>query len=735
MEAVSIDLENCFGISSLKYNFEFKSDNTYLIYAKNGLMKTSFAKTFEKIQKNKANEIEDTIFHKNGKVDIKVDGRAINASDVFVIKSMDSSYEADISPLLVNEDIRDRLKDALAARDAFLQAVEKASGIKIKKTSQGKTVYELEKKMIQDLGYTEDSILVNADRLVKETSEELLPDVQYVAVFDDTVLKKIKKKDFQDNIKDFTAQVNQVYASFDFLDKGKFTLPKLRNLQQALRKASFFVKGNAVLLTGVEPIPDENKLENEITQIESEVGKLPGLKKIEALLKDAKGMMLKDTIERYPDIVPFLAEENLEKLRRILWISYIDKFRPETEDMANKYRKLSEAIDKMPVNDTPWRHALDIFNERFSVPFEMTIENLKGAIIGESVPKVEFIFSDGKKSIEIDREKLEALDTLSQGEKRALYLLNIIFDVEQIKNSNEEKLLIIDDIADSFDYKNKYAIIEYLLELSELENIKMIILSHNYDFYRTVAGRLAVLRHHKLVAEEKENMLSLHEEFYQYQPFIWWQQHPNQKYILAMIPFMRNLVEYGRDRNVSGVGKDFDFLTSLLHEKQDTNSITFRKLLPVFQEYTKIKQYESDISLSDIVVNALHKMCETIVANDDSMLEDKIVLSMEIRHIAERYMKAKLSTFEGTLTWGKGKGRRSGTYRDFAEYVDSKGNQTRELVNGFNQIGDAEAKRVLSEVNIMTPENIHLNSFMYEPIIDMDIMELKRLYKEVTSLK
>ena len=34
----------------------------------------------------------------------------------------------------------------------------------------------------------------------------------------------------------------------------------------------------------------------------------------------------------------------------------------------------------------------------------------------------------------------------------------------------------------------------------------------------------------------------------------------------------------------------------------------------------------------------------------------------------------------------------------------------------------------------MTPENIHLNSFMYEPIMDMDISELIRLYHQVKEL-
>jgi hypothetical protein len=34
----------------------------------------------------------------------------------------------------------------------------------------------------------------------------------------------------------------------------------------------------------------------------------------------------------------------------------------------------------------------------------------------------------------------------------------------------------------------------------------------------------------------------------------------------------------------------------------------------------------------------------------------------------------------------------------------------------------------------MTPENIHINSFMYEPILDMDIVELKNLYEKVKKL-
>lgn len=70
----------------------------------------------------------------------------------------------------------------------------------------------------------------------------------------------------------------------------------------------------------------------------------------------------------------------------------------------------------------------------------------------------------------------------------------------------------------------------------------------------------------------------------------------------------------------------------------------------------------------------------------------------------------------------------------FLEYIADLENQTRELLNGYKQFGDSRKIDVLNEVSIMTPENIHINSFMYEPLLDMDIAELLCLYQRVSSL-
>jgi wobble nucleotide-excising tRNase len=83
-------------------------------------------------------------------------------------------------------------------------------------------------------------------------------------------------------------------------------------------------------------------------------------------------------------------------------------------------------------------------------------------------------------------------------------------------DSNKKKLLIIDDIADSFDYKNKYAIIEYIREISKIVNFKIVILSHNFDFYRTLSSRINMSRKNKFsINKTISNKIEIIEEEYQ----------------------------------------------------------------------------------------------------------------------------------------------------------------------------------------------------------------------------
>lgn len=733
MNKLNINLTNCFGIEALSHEFDFSTGNAISIYARNGLMKTSFANTFRLIQNGDIDKIGDKIFGYQGNAVVQIDGNPIAQDQVFVIKSYESSYESDISSLLIKGDIQERLQETFAARTQLLRALENASGLKVKKTTQGKVVYELEPQIIKDFSFDESSILLNLNSLDNYSPEIRFDDVKYTSIFDPAVLKKIRDRKFQQGISSFTSASDEIYESFGYLEKGRLTLPKLKDLKKSLEKDSFFVKDNQITLSGEDAVSDIAALNAHIAAIEAQIRQSPAYQEIEKLLGDAKGTILKDVIETHPEIVEYLSLDKLDTLKKILWGSYIKANEVLFRDLCDKYHGLSDAIDAVAMDDTPWKHALDIFNQRFSVPFTMSVANLKGAIIGESVPQVEFTFTNGTDQKTIDRSQLEELDTLSQGEKRALYLLNIIFDIEQLKASGREVVLVIDDIADSFDYKNKYAIIEYLYELAQESTFYLLILTHNFDFHRTVSSRLGLSRHNRLMADLNNAVLTLEQEHYQNQPFEYWRNNPDEKHILALIPFVRNLIEYGTDRDISQTGSDFDYLTLLLHEKTQSGAITFADIEPLYQNYMGVEHFDASIAPTDSVLGKLYSVCDGITTTD-SNLENKIVLAIGIRHKAEEFMISTISPYGGQLNWRSGRNNVTGSATDFLSFVECTKNQTRELLKGYQQFGDTAKIAVLNEVSIMTPEHIHINSFMYEPLLDMDITELLTLYQRVKTL-
>ena len=117
------------------------------------------------MHEGKEAEICDKIFGYPGYAKVEIDGRTIGKEQIFVVKSYESYYESNISPLLIKGQIQEQLQETLAARKQFLKILEKASGLKIQRTVQGKKKYELEPQIIEDFAFTENSILLNLDEL------------------------------------------------------------------------------------------------------------------------------------------------------------------------------------------------------------------------------------------------------------------------------------------------------------------------------------------------------------------------------------------------------------------------------------------------------------------------------------------------------------------------------------------------------------------------------------------
>ena len=97
-------------------------------------------------------------------------------------------------------------------------------------------------------------------------------------------------------------------------------------------------------------------------------------------------------------------------------------------------------------------------------------------------------------------------------------------------------------------------------------------------------------------------------------------------------------------------------------------------------------------------------------------LENKITLSIAIRLLAEEYMISMINDI------------------DFISSIT--GVQTGKLLGKFKEMFKNEINtiKLLEKVNLMTSENIHLNSFMYEPLLDISENHLKDLYLNVKTL-
>lgn len=189
--------------------------------------------------------------------------------------------------------------------------------------------------------------------------------------------------------------------------------------------------------------------------------------------------------------------------------------------------------------------------------------------------------------------------------------------------------------------------------MADIENFYMIILSHNFDFYRTVSNRLGVKKEHKLLAEKKEDKINLYINYDKDEPFKKWKKDLSEKNIIALIPFVRNLIDYGRDENTAqleGINSDKKILTSLLHVSDKNKNISLKILEKIYKEYLGIEQFKQEVNSLQLASECIREVANNIQETDID-LENKIVLAIAIRHVSEEYMLKKIKEYTDEIKW------------------------------------------------------------------------------------
>lgn len=712
---LELNLENCFGINNLKHTFDFARSNTMVIYASNGIMKTSFANTFQELSQGKIPR--DRLFGKKTFCSILVDSNEIEAKDILVVKSFESINTTESqSKLLVDEKSKEEYdsiyRGLTELKDKIIVDLNRKSGIPKK---------DIEQTLLNDFDKK------NIFELFKDIYQQKLIDnyssLKYNELFNQDVTDFLSKPDVKDKIEEYFITYNELVKNSTVFKTGVFNPGKADTVAQTLSKENYFHANHKILFDGDEnPILNDKQLALRLLEEKKTITENADLLKIEKEIKKVAVKQFRELIEKNPLIISEYSY--IKGFKKEVWNSYFSTiffFLTEIVDVYNiGSKRLLEIEQEARNQETEWDKIVKKFNERFFVPFKAKITNKDSSILGKSTPNIAFEFENKNGNPKtLNSDELNREDILSQGEKRAMYLMNVLFNIEAKKKENTETLLIVDDIADSFDYKNKYAIIQYLSDIHKDNSFKQIILTHNYDFYRTIQSRLldgSTRRDCSFMALKNDNEITLIGTGHNYQsePFSYWKKKLNTPLmLLASIPFIRNLIEFKEGNSCN----DFILLTSLLHIKNDTNTITIAQLKTVYDNVIiskGLEAYTQTDTIKTIFDNEVNKLVSNTIAQGIN-LEEKIVLSIAIRMKAEEYMFSKVTD--------KTPFRKNQT-----------GNLFERFKNEFNGVLDEEINK-LDEVNLITPENIHINSFMFEPIIDLSIDHLVKLYNDLGNLK
>jgi hypothetical protein len=721
MQKIRVDLKNCYGIKSLKADFAFSKGRAVAIYAPNGAMKSSFAQTFMDVAKGENSK--DRIFPKR-MTHRKITDQANNElqpESVVVLRPYDEAFgdAGKKSTLLVDNTLRleyeKLVKDIEEAKELFLKALKEVSGSKrLGEREISSTFTNSDDEFYVALVWVKQEVIDQQDAPYAE--------IKFDRIFDDKVLAFLQTLDFKTALQDYIQKYDKLISASQYFKKGTFNYFNASTVAKTLAANGFFEAQHTLTLTGDKERTIQNEeeliaiIQKEKEAISNDVNLRKSFADIEKQLeRNAELRNFHSYLLEHELLLPKLG--NIGSFKEELLKSYFKVKADVYLDLVNRYqsteKRKKEIEETAGKQRTQWERVIDIFNNRFFVPFTLMARNKIAVMLKENTPlNLSFSFKDGVDEAVLERDTL--LTALSTGEKKALYILNIIFDVEARIRDKQDTLFVVDDIADSFDYKNKYAIIEYLRDIADVSHFRQIILTHNFDFFRTISGRFV---HHAncfmafktdkgLILDKAEGVTNIFVKDWKKEFF----SNPKKK--VASIPFIRNMIEYTRGTS----DPHYLILTSLLHWKEpDTGTITIGDLDKAFQSVFGGAD-KSPNAAKPVAKVMVDTVADCLNAAQGFNFENKIVLSIAIRLLAEQYMINRIA--------------------EPAFVASIKTSQTGKLFGRFKEKypNEETAIKVLQRVVLMTPESIHLNSFMYEPILDMSDEHLRRLYGDLLNL-
>lgn len=690
-------LENAYGIKELKVSFDDNTLSQNLVYSKNGTFKTSFSRCLYNLSNNEKEKIEDRITKIPANIEMKMiddEGESNNLINKFLVFSREiyeekslSDYEKELEMLTIDkrkqEYVQDLINSTLEEPIAELQINAKSINLDLQKALEtlnipykGKLDWYLEVFKYIDGAPDENISEINLKTIFQKTYDILDNDNfqeninNYINIYN----KKIKEELFDDDFDE-----NSCISFLESLKKTKFMNED---------------KKRGVILNGTSYY-DYDSVQEIINKTMKNISSSPEiLKSNQELIKSMgtsnEAQKLKKEIINNPLLIKQLSLGRKKIIRIALknsglqtkyWINILENAMSELKKIYDEVQNMNSKFEK----------AIEIYKLRFRPVFDIKIKNKKESMLGLDLPSLYFKY----KKYDCDIEEKFLYDILSSGEKTSLNIIKFI--VEYISNKDSKPFIILDDIVETFDYANRYAFIEYINDMVN-DDTPVIVLTHNFEFYRTLHSRIKKLvplvtnvdEKGRIFIQECSKINRNIEDVLNVQ---------SKKELFFAIPYLREAKMILQDNN--------EILNACLHYKEKTLKLILKDIMDLFPKKIKL-----DIDPNLFYLDELENVLSSIKMTNNYDLVEKTIYSIGCRVFLEQKIIQK----------------------NFNLIKDVNENQFAYIIKKYHNQLNEKVLELAERVSISTPEFIHGNAFMYEPLIDIDGFYLKELYDDIKKL-
>ncbi len=699
-------MENAYGIRSLRTNFS--GDSLFFqaaIYSPNGIFKTSFSRAMYNISSNNLEDIEDRITHTKATIDLDLvdeNGNIItkDLSNKVIVFSRElynssndlklNSYSNELQFLTTDKESKDKL-DRIISEATDKMKISINNKLKAAKLKEDKSIEILTTKSIDDLELKD---LEEIFRSVKDIEVKDISKVDNKKLFQ-KAYNPIDTEEFLEAANNYVT-IYENRLSEELFD-GNFNDSNCMSFLEEIKKSSFlseekqrglYLKDN--IYYNIDKI--EEIFNEAIKKISDEPRILAANRElIKAMGNSQEATALKKKFQKDPLLINQLSLGR----KKIILISLKNQgleteiFLEEIKNIKKDYANL---LLEVKTKQSQFEKAIKIYKNRFNPIFDIEIKNKEESILGEKIPSIVFKHKSQEK-VELNEDDIRKI--LSTGEKTALNIISFIVNYEAKKDNNP--IIILDDLVETFDYANRHAFIEYVKDIVS-EKRTIIILTHNYEFYRNLGRRIPELD--KLSAYSKNGIVSIEKNKKLNRKIENIFKISKDEELILSIPYLREVKTM--------LTEDTKILDSCLHYKEDTKSITIRDLK---KEYKKPIVVTSDDTKK--YYELLFELADKIKIDNHYDIEAKTILSIACRLLLESKIIDD----------------------DFELIKDIKSNQLAKLKDYNQDLLTNKTIELIDRVQISTPEFIHGNAFMYEPLIDIDGNYLLETYDDIKKIK